>query len=211
MKVRGKKDGETSRNLLVSAGAVFAEKGYSDATIAEICEGAGANIAAVNYHFGNKETLYREAWLHAFRASVNSHPPDGGVNPDAPVEERLRAYIESTLRRAVGNNNVEFRIMTKEMAQPTGLLDVVAHEVITPLMGLIDKIVRELIGPKAKEMQVRLCTMSIINQCLHPMVLHIEEQGGGGKKGPLVIGGIKTYAEHVFRFSLAGIYAQRGR
>ena len=43
--------GDRSReHLLEVAGEVFAEEGYGRATSKEICERAGMNAAAVNYH-----------------------------------------------------------------------------------------------------------------------------------------------------------------
>ena len=48
----------TKAKLLEAAGEEFADKGFEKATIRGICELAGANIAAVNYHFGDKEQLY---------------------------------------------------------------------------------------------------------------------------------------------------------
>jgi hypothetical protein len=57
-----KQDICTRERLLAGACEIFTKKGYRDATIADICERAGANVAAVNYHFGDKETLYIEEW-----------------------------------------------------------------------------------------------------------------------------------------------------
>ena len=54
---RNKKDNETRKTLLEVACEVFAQMGYQGTTIAEISRRAGANIAAVNYHFGNKSVL----------------------------------------------------------------------------------------------------------------------------------------------------------
>src|SRR5260370_972812 len=48
----------TRAQLLEAAGQVFAEKGVDRATGKEICERAGANTAAINYHFGGMEGLY---------------------------------------------------------------------------------------------------------------------------------------------------------
>jgi len=212
MKERMKEEGDTSRKLLDSACAVFAEKGYRNATVAEICERAGVNIASVNYHFGNKEALYRESWLYAHRISIAAHPADGGVPADAPAEERLRGYIKATLQRAVSEENIEFRFMTKEMAQPTGLLDIVSLKAIMPLLQTLDGAIRELIGPDADERQVHCCGMSIMNQCVHPMVEHVWGQGAKERHPrPPVDIDFETFAEHVFRFSLAGIYAYRSR
>jgi AcrR family transcriptional regulator len=51
--------------VLESASAIFAKKGYRAATIAEICEHASANLASVNYCFGEKSQLYDQVLLCA--------------------------------------------------------------------------------------------------------------------------------------------------
>ena len=51
--------------VLHAACEVFADRGYRDATVAGICHKAGANPAAINYHFNDKESLYVEAWRQA--------------------------------------------------------------------------------------------------------------------------------------------------
>ena len=61
---------ETRRRLLDAAGEVFAEKGFAKATVREICQKAEANIAAVNYHFGDKEKLYAAVLPTASRPGI---------------------------------------------------------------------------------------------------------------------------------------------
>ena len=201
---------KTQRNLLDAAGEVFAEKGYRDATIAEICGRAGTNVAAVNYHFGSKESLYIEAWRGAFLESLKAHPPDGGVRADAPPEERLRGHVIATIRRLSDKNNKEFWFVQREFASPTGLLEEVMREEIQPLRQRTESLVRELLGPKAAKRNVEFCEASIISQCVNPMV--VGRQAGDktpGKGGPLKIQNMEAYAEHVVIFSLAGLQAVR--
>ena len=167
----GRKDGGgTKEHLLEAACEVFAAKGYGDATVADICEKAGANIAAVNYHFGGKEALYAEAWHLSFHRSLEAHPPDGGVPPDAPAEDRLRGRVLSTVARMVDPDSHEFEIVQKEHANPTGLLAEVMRESIQPTRLSMREIVRELLGEEASDGQVQLCQMSIMAQCLHIMM-----------------------------------------
>ncbi len=120
MHSESKRSRDTCQRLLDAACAVFAEKGYHEATIAEICEKAGANIAAVNYHFGGKETLYVRAWKLAFERSLAAHPPDGGVPPEAPPETAPSAVktAPSPARAAEeGDQAVPWTPIRKRIAQ----------------------------------------------------------------------------------------------
>ena len=210
MKVPREDAVRTRKNLLAAASEVFAEKGYRDATIAEICERAKANVAAVNYHFGDKETLYIEAWRHSFSHSLKAHPPEGGVSDDDQPEERLRGQVEALLRRIADNNNKEFLIVYRELANPTGLLEEVTRKDLRPLREKMETLVRELLGPRAPDMQVRFCAIGIVSQCITPMLMRrMGRKRQGGKDDPPGIDDIGSYAKHVVEFSLAGIRAIR--
>lgn len=50
---------ETKDKLIAVAGPLFAELGYDGAGVRAICKKAGLSQVAVNYHFGNKENLYK--------------------------------------------------------------------------------------------------------------------------------------------------------
>ena len=47
----------TKERILDSAERLFAEQGFAGASMRAITTAAGANLAAVNYHFGSKESL----------------------------------------------------------------------------------------------------------------------------------------------------------
>ncbi|GFE62774.1 CerR family C-terminal domain-containing protein [Geobacter sp. AOG2] len=204
---------KTRERLLAAASEVFVAKGYRDATVADICNRAGANISAVNYYFGSKEALYREAWLHAFTEAIKAHPPDGGVSAAAPAAERLRGQVRALLARIADEKCKDFAISRMELANPTGLLSEVMRSELNPLREKTESLVRELLGPRASDTQVHFCEISIVSMCINPMVMKRVKQGDGSKRhgGHAPIEDLEAFADHVMTFSLAGIAAVRGQ
>jgi len=204
-----RKDGlRTRKRILDAAVTVFSRKGFRDATIGDICRVARTNTASVNYHFRGKETLYVEAWRLAFQRSVEAHPPAGGVLAEAPPEERLRGRVLSFMQRILDPASHEFEIVHRELASPTNLLVKVMRESIEPIRRDFGALVRELLGEHAPETQVLLCLRSTLSQCLHLMVDRRRPLSSSTRatvRPPYLRSDVETLAEHVTRFSLAGI------
>src|SRR5579864_6583558 len=90
---------DTRERLLEAGGLVFSESGFRAATVRGIVTRAGANLAAVNYHFGDKEGLYAAVLEHYAQAALAKHPPLGGLPPNAGPEEQLLAFVRAFLLR----------------------------------------------------------------------------------------------------------------
>jgi TetR/AcrR family transcriptional regulator, regulator of cefoperazone and chloramphenicol sensitivity len=159
----------TEARLLEAAGEIFAEFGYRAATVRQICEKAGANVAAVNYHFGDKEGLYLAVLRSVPDAHAEKYPSTGGLNANATAEARLRAYVDSLLRRVfdAGRPGWHAKIIAREMVEPTRALDSLLEEVARPLHQELAGIVRELMGSEPDDDEVRSCALSIMGQCVY--------------------------------------------
>ena len=199
---------ETRRRLLEAAGKVFAEKGFWEASNADICKQAKVNTAAVSYHFGGKENLYVEAWKYAFERSIETHPADGGVPVSAPASERLRGRLVAFIHRVLDPDNNEVEIMHKEMANPTGLLTETIRPTMEPMREETRSLIRELLGDEVSDLQTDLCEMSVVGQCFGP-ILHLRHDRKGPNTGsmkPFLNDiSVETFADHDMQFSLGGI------
>src|SRR5260370_19175856 len=83
----------TREQLLETAGQVFSEKGYAGSTGKEICERCAANAAAVVYHFGGMENLYR-AVLHEARGRLApSEALAAAVAKETAPKSKLTVFI----------------------------------------------------------------------------------------------------------------------
>jgi len=196
---------ETRRRLLNAASEVFAQKGYRDAKVADICKRAGANVASVNYYFRNKASLYAETWRHAFLQF--EEPAFSEVSEGSP-QEGLRAYILTLMKNfstkgGLGNFS---RLYLMEMGNPTGLIQDAWLELIDPRRQKLHNIIRELLGQNADDQSVLFCELSIVNQCRTLLTIkHNDlEYLLGQTLDPELI---KRLAGHIADFSLAGIKA----
>jgi TetR/AcrR family transcriptional regulator, regulator of cefoperazone and chloramphenicol sensitivity len=200
---------KTRQRLLVTASRIFAEKGYQEATVAEICEQAETNIASVNYHFRDKENLYLEAWRYAFQQDMERYPSDGGIDPDTSAEARLAGRIKSLIARIADPDSHFFAIVHKEMAQQTSLLEKIMAQEINPERQALNILVKELIGPDATEQQIQFCHASIVGQCFHLLKVKHLRLSQETQRYVIDMNDAEAYAEHVVQFSLAGINAMR--
>src|SRR5580693_7564829 len=105
----------TEARILETAGHVFAETGFQAAKVRDICARAGVNLAAVNYHFGDKLGLYNEVLRYAACAAGSAarlDPVPSGRTPEA----RLRAFVLGLLEKIYGEDRPAWpvRLMTHE-------------------------------------------------------------------------------------------------
>lgn len=200
---------DTQARLLEAAGEIFAEFGYRAATVRQICDKARANVASVNYYFGDKEQLYLAVLRSVPDAHAEKYPSAARLPVGAPPEIRLRAYIESLLHRVFdpGRPGWHAKIIARELAEPTRVLDLLLEEIARPLHRQLNEIVREILGPTVTDEDVRLCAVSIMGQCVyyhHARAvlsrLYPEQQSGPDDIARLV--------NHITEFSLAGLKAR---
>jgi AcrR family transcriptional regulator len=202
----------TEQRLLEAAGEIFAEFGYRAATVRQICEKAGANVAAVNYYYGDKERLYQAVLRSVPDAHAIKYPSRSGLSPQATAAEQLRAYVQALLHRVFdpGRPGWHSKIISREMVEPTRALDSLLEEVARPLHRELASIVRLLLGATANDEDVRFCALSIMGQCVyyhHARTvlarLYPEQKYGVEEVARLV--------DHISAFSLAALreFAQK--
>jgi AcrR family transcriptional regulator len=154
----------THLRLLEAAEQVFAEKGYKGASVRDICKQASANIAAVNYYFGDKERLYIEAVKYAHRGCCEGEPfPEWG--PGVPAEEKLRDFVRVMVMRTLApQSQASLTLMMREMAQPTEACAEIVRDYVRPIADKLGSILEELM-PHATERERYLVAFSIVGQC----------------------------------------------
>lgn len=158
----------TRQRLLEAAGMVFAEHGYDRATGKEICERAGANPAAINYHFGGKDKLYAAALHEAHRRFLTAEDLRASLPPGTPPAERVGIIIRDLLSNLLTTDPSawQLKLMTQEMMRTTPFLDELVRAEIAPKSMFLRGAVAELLDRPDSHSSVQLSCMNIIALCL---------------------------------------------
>ncbi|HZT77687.1 MAG TPA: CerR family C-terminal domain-containing protein [Vicinamibacterales bacterium] len=201
-------DRETRERLLDAAERLFAERGFRHVTVREICQAAQANVAAVNYHFGDKLGLYREivqTAIDRMRATTDAAREAGAGQPP---EEQLRRYITTVNRRLLAaSDGTLHRLIAREMYDPTPALDELVEQGLRPRFDHLAALVARVLGCEATDARVVRCAASIQAQTVAYMPNAVADRIG--TRGTLTGGRIDEIASHIAEFSLAGLDAIR--
>lgn len=190
----------TKARLIEAAGREFAAKGFEAARIRAICQRAGANLAAVNYHFGDKEGLYRVVLTEAYRRRSTVVLPDLG---DAPAAEKLRRFIRFFFEQVVAGDDEggwQTPLIMREILNPTPALDSVLGEWIRPRLTMLKSILRE-IRPNVDDRRLSVLCLSVVGQCfIYRMTRKVV-----GRLIDLETTETDYLADHVATFTLAAL------
>jgi AcrR family transcriptional regulator len=193
----------TRQRLLDAAEKIFADKGFEAASVDEITRKAGANRAAISFHFGGKERLYIEAVKYAHRSCHEGVPfPEYPVG--TPAVERLRGFIRTVVQRMVAEPDPQAtQLMMREMIQPTDACVEVVREYIRPMADRLRETLGELM-PGADPVTVYMTGFSIVGQCLFYKQNRPVAQLLVGEEEFAKLDADKI-ADHIFAFTLRGL------
>ena len=202
---------ESSRErLLAVATELFGRRGVDGTSIRDLAEAAGANVAAVHYHFGGKDELYAAVIERAFqrmdehRRSLERALATARAEGTAQAAERaLASCIREFLERLFdgAEPSWEATFLSRESMQPTKAMERVIHEFVRPtwdtFLSLLDLIRPDFAGTQA----TRFVASSIVGQCLYyqhalPVVLTTFELRRIDKAF------LDSAGAHIVRFSL---------
>jgi AcrR family transcriptional regulator len=203
---------DTTRDRIIeAAGEIFAEKGFDATTVRDICQQAEANVAAVNYYFGDKQRLYVEAVVRAHRWRMErARLPEWSI--DTPPERKLADFIATFIRRIrTGPENTwHTRLIMREMTSPHEACVELVQSSIRPQFEILQGILRELLPKETSEEKLHLTAFSIVGQCLFyhfadPVIRNLvtgEEYADYG---------VEKLTDHIAKFSLAALATASGQ
>jgi len=156
----------TRQRILNAAERLFAERGYDRTSIRAIVAKARVNQAAINYHFGGKDGLYREVLHEAFRALTEHQFAHAQQATTMSREEALQEFVRRQLWPLMARDELSrhLRIFNWETVRPTPVFRKLVSEEAAPYMGLAIELVRRFL-PDADQRTLTVAAIWLIGQC----------------------------------------------
>ena len=203
--------GATKIRLLDASERLFAERGFAGASVRDIAEASGCNLAAMNYHFSSKEKLYQEVMLRRMRqlrekrvgvlSELMERFPDG-----TKLEEVLRGYAEAFLRsqREPDTARRLLQLFAREFLDPRLPAGTFQQELMQPIESLLAEAIRRA-RPDLDDAVARLCVHSLLAQLVY--LAHLP-RAHGAAEGPDEAA-MDALVDHVTRLTTAGVAGYR--
>jgi AcrR family transcriptional regulator len=166
---------DTRRRILETALDLFAAQGYEGASTRQIAEGAGVNLPAIQYYFGNKEGLYR-AIIDDITANTDRHMAaltervraalDAPETPREALAALLCEMLETFVVLVTSGTQVESRrlFFARAEIEETPGLDILhengMRQIFNPCLALLSS----LHGKPATDQEMTVRTLALIGQ-----------------------------------------------
>ncbi len=197
---------DTRYRLIDAAATLFADRGFQNVTVREICKASNANVAAVNYHFGDKAGLYRAVVTLAIEVMQETNELSQRAGEGLSPEEQLRGFVRVYVSRLTGEgpNAWIHRLMAREMEHPTDVLEQVMQQVFKPRIEYLCGVLGATMQLPPADPRVMRCVTSLQVQCLvaaRPVPKPIARSLGAG------LHDLDAMITHIVDFSLGGMRA----
>jgi AcrR family transcriptional regulator len=156
----------TRERILKAAQRLFAERGYKDTSVRAVVARARVNQAAINYHFGGKDGLYREVLRATIRALTEHQLAHAEETKGMPRENALAEFVKYQLRPLAARDELSrhFRIFDWEAVRPTAVYRKLISEEATPFLNFTVDLMRRFM-PTADPRTLAMAAVWLVGQC----------------------------------------------
>lgn len=175
---RGATRGDGTRRRLLAAGLrLFATHGYEGVSTRALAAEAGANLAAINYHFGGKRALYLAVaddiagHLRDIAGPARQHLPralETAGDDRAALARAARGFVTALVGGMIGETADRARVgfVMREDAQPGPGFPVLYERAIEPLHQAMAALVGAARGQPAEAPESILEAHALIGQVI---------------------------------------------
>ncbi len=202
---------ETQIKIIEAAETEFALHGYGGASIRAITSSAGVNTAAINYHFGSKEDLFKEIFRYRIepineeRLAMLDAAYAKNKGKPLPLTQVVEIMIRPLFTKIIGKdaNNLHFlRAMGKGMGEDRDFMRTLHRDVLQKVIDRFTRAISESLGqPGLKKMGYAMhfvfCTL-LGTMMKHSSLEHIS-------CGEVDLNDVQELIDHLITYTTGGL------
>jgi TetR/AcrR family transcriptional regulator, regulator of cefoperazone and chloramphenicol sensitivity len=221
----GDRGDETRQRLIKAAIDVFGRLGYEGASTRALAEAAGANLAAIPYHFGGKEGLYLATAAYiaeriaervgpvaervAGELTGESRGESGSADRDVCLrllQELLDRFAELVVLEEEAGHWA--RLVVREQMHPTSAFEILYDGIMKRVLRLLATLIGRLTGVAPDDEVTRLRALTLLGQVLMFRTAHAAalRQMGWDKIGSRELAAIQAVVRENVA-AIAGVHA----
>ncbi len=137
----------TRTNMIEAAGQLFAQHGFHGVTVRDICARADASLSALNYHFRDKDGLYREVLESAIQCETLPQE-QLAVLESLPPRKALLQLVQQHTSNLLAPGGPDWRVLLieREYLDPSPAFEELLNRKLRPELQWL----RELIARAAR-------------------------------------------------------------
>lgn len=155
---------DIKENILNSALELFAQKGYKNTTVRNICKKAGTYQLSINYHFESKENLYKEVLIRAYEYTTEKELQY--KNAHLSAEKQLYELISLKMKNILlcSQRSLFYKILSwEDHNSPQGLLLEIYDLTVLPNYEYLKDLLKTISGQN-DNLVIEYYAFSIISQ-----------------------------------------------
>jgi len=153
----------TKIKIIEAAGEIFAEKGYQNTTVRDICKKANVYQLSINYHFGSKENLFKEVlyktYQDTYEANIEKKVKD--LSPEKQLEEIISSRAHSIFSN--DKRGYFFKISLSQTAEHNKLFEDIVYPIMKKNFYFVRSVFSEISNNTFDEFELNYCAYLLIS------------------------------------------------
>jgi len=136
---------DTKENIISVATRLFAARGFKNVTVREICQAADVNVAMINYHFRDKNGLYRACIDRLFGQPIHREVASlaDSVRDAKSWKAAIREWIGTfsrILRSETGDAALVAGFFRQEVIHASAMSDLIRERYVQPVYDSLERL-----------------------------------------------------------------------
>jgi TetR/AcrR family transcriptional regulator, regulator of cefoperazone and chloramphenicol sensitivity len=199
----------TRARLIETAGRLFASQGVDRATGQEICRRARVHSAAIVYHFGGMQGLYRAVFEEAHKRLITTEALAAAVAAERDPRRQLAAFLGLIVAALTSPMSESWaaRLFSREFVAPSVIYGQVHDRLLAGRATILKSIVSALTALPPDDPIVARACISIMAPCAVLLLFHRHKLARLLPQIELSSEAAPRITRQLVRFALGGLSA----